>query len=289
MKSVVITGVSSGIGYGATVEFINKGYRVFGSVRKKSDALRLKEELGDLFEPLCFDLTDYKAIESEAVRVAEILGNHNLSGIINNAGEVQGGPLMHLPLDIVRKSFDVLVFGQLAVTKAFLPLLGATSSNLHKPGRILMISSTSGKNGFPFTGPYAGAKHALEGISKSLRIELQIYGIEVIVVGPGNIQTPLWRKQEKESINHFRDTNYFIPLHNMHRYLKENIPKESITLRTFSKKLVQIFELKNPKTRYTIVKYSFKHWVVNHLISERIRNKLVAHKLGLLPLYDNNV
>lgn len=289
MKSVVITGVSSGIGYGASVEFINKGYRVFGSVRKKSDALRLKEELGDLFDPLCFDITDYAAIESEAVRVAEILGNQNLSGIINNAGEVQGGPLMHLPLDIVRKSFDVLVFGQIAVTKAFLPLLGANSTNIHKPGRIFMISSTSGKNAFPFAGPYAGSKHALEGISKSLRVELQMYGIDVVVIGPGNINTHIWRKQQKESIHPYRGTDYYTALNNMQNYLKERIPKESIDIMKFSKKLLKIFELKNPKTRYTIVKYSFKHWVINHLISEKTRNKLIAQKLGLLPPHDNNV
>lgn len=283
MKSIVITGVSSGIGYGACTEFINRGYRVFGSVRKIKDARRLRNEFGDSFEPLLFDLTDHAAIQKEAARVTTILEGQNLTGLINNAGETQAGPLLHIPIEEVRKSFEVLVIGQLVVIQSFFPLLKVNSVKNHKPGRIVMISSTSGKLGFPFIGTYAGSKHALEGISKSLRVELQLYGIEVVVIGPGNIDTAIWDKHNLEIIDQYCGTDYQLPLQKMHLYLKKIIPSESIKLSIFSKKLANIFEAKRPKSRYVIVKNSFQHWVITHLISEKIRNKIVAQKLGLKP------
>jgi NAD(P)-dependent dehydrogenase (short-subunit alcohol dehydrogenase family) len=281
MKSIVITGVSSGIGNGACIEFINRGYQVFGSVRKKKDAIRLKNELGPLFVPLLFDLTDHNAIQRETERVSEILGGRTLDGLINNAGEAIGGPLMHVPIETIRRSFEILVIGQLAVTQSFLPLLGATQPKVSKPGRILMISSTSGKIGFPFVGPYAGSKHALEGLSKSLRAELLIYGIDVVVIGPGNINTSIWEKQNTTTINQYTETDYYNLLKNMNKYLKETVPNDSINLSDFSKKLVKIFEKKSPKPRYWITKNPLKHWVFTQLVPEKTRNKLVAYKLGL--------
>ena len=276
-----ITGVSSGIGYGTSIELIKKGYHVFGSVRKKEDADRLKKELGDNFEPLIFDITDHDSIRKEASRVKTIIGDENLAGLINNAGATEGGPLMHVPIDIIRKNFEVLVSGQLAVTQAFLPLLGADKNRKAKPGRILMISSTSGKSGFPFVGPYVTSKHALEGLSKSLRAELVLYGIDVIVVGPGNIKTAIWGKNRPETIEQYRDTDYYVPLQNMHQYLMEMVPVDSLDLDIFSRKLVTIFEKKRPRPRYTVVNKPLKNWIILNLIPTGFKNRLVAGKIGL--------
>ncbi|MEE4115362.1 MAG: SDR family NAD(P)-dependent oxidoreductase [Marinilabiliaceae bacterium] len=283
MKSIVVTGVSSGIGYGTSIELIKKGYHVFGSVRKQEDAQRLKKELGNNFEPLLFDITDQEAIGKEAARVKAIMGNHNLAGLINNAGATEGGPLMHVPVDVLRKNFEVLVSGQLAVTQAFLPLLGAGTTTPGKPGRIIMISSTSGKSGFPFVGPYATAKHALEGLSKSLRAELVLYGIDVIVVGPGNIKTAIWEKNRPETIEQYRNTDYYVPLQNMHQYLKEMVPDDSLDLDVFSRKLVKIFEKKRPRPRYTVVNKPLKNWFILNIIPTGFKNRVVAGKIGLKP------
>lgn len=282
MKSVVVTGVSSGIGYGASIELIKKGYHVFGSVRKKEDAQRLKEELGNNFEPLVFDITNQEAIRKEAARVKTIIGKHNLAGLINNAGATEGGPLMHVPIDVLRKNFEVLVSGQLAVTQAFLPLLGASRNTRDKPGRIIMISSTSGKSGFPFVGPYATAKHAIEGLSKSLRAELVLYGIDVIVVGPGNIKTAIWEKNRPETIEQYRDTDYYVPLQNMHQYLKEMVPNDSLDLDVFSRKLVKIFEKRRPSPRYAVVNKPIKNWFILNIIPSGFKNRVVAGKIGLV-------
>lgn len=281
MKSIVITGVSSGIGYATSTEFIRNGYRVFGSVRKQEQAEMLKEELGPNFEPLLFDLTNHDAIQQEAERVESLLGGTQLRGLINNAGETQGGPLMHIPIENVRKNFEVLVIGQLAVTQAFLPLLGASNGRQVTPGKILMISSTSGKIAFPFAGPYASSKHAIEALSKSLRTELMLYGIDVIVIGPGNIKTKIWDKNGMETVSQYEQTDYHEPLLKMHEYLQNRIPKESLELEDFSKKLLQIFETPNPKARYTIVKNPIKNWIITHLIPQRLLDKLTAKKFGL--------
>lgn len=282
MKSIVITGVSSGIGYATSSEFIRRGYRVFGSVRKEEHAKELREKLGPNFEPLLFDVTDHQAIVSEAQRVQSLLGGNLLDGLINNAGETQGGPLMHIPLEVVRKNFEVLVIGQLAVTQAFLPLLGATEKGNDKPGKILMISSTSGKIAFPFAGPYAGSKHAIEALSKSLRTELMLYGIDVIVIGPGNINTRIWEKNGLETVEKYQHTDYHEPLTKMHEYLQDTLPKESLELENFSKKLVTIFENPNAKARYTIVKNPIKNWIIRHLLPQRLLDKLTAKRLGLI-------
>jgi NAD(P)-dependent dehydrogenase (short-subunit alcohol dehydrogenase family) len=281
MKNIVITGVSTGIGYGASSEFIRKGYRVFGSVRKKEDAERLKKEFGSSFEALIFDIRDVKSIISEAARVKTMIGDNNLIGLINNAGATEGAPLMHIPLDQMRQNLEVLVVGQLAVTQAFLPLLGARRENNKTPGRIIMISSTSGKSGFPFVGPYATAKHALEGMSKSLRGELTMYGIDVIVVGPGNIKTAIWEKNKAETIENYRETDYYEPLKNMHKYMQDLVPRDSLDLDVFSRKLVKIFEKKNPGTRYTLVNKPLNNWIIVNLVPEKIKNRVVAKIMDL--------
>lgn len=281
MKSVLITGVSTGIGYGATIQFLKKGYRVFGSVRKKEDADRLRKEFGQYFEALIFDITDQDSIKASVARVKKIIGDDNLTGLINNAGATEGAPLMHMPLDLLRQNLEVLVVGQLAVSQAFLPLLGARKDNEKEPGRILMISSTSGKSGFPFVGPYATAKHALEGLSKSLRGELTMYGIDVIVVGPGNIKTAIWGKNKAETIEQYRETDYYEPLKNMHKYMQDLVPRDSLDLDVFSRKLVRIFEKKNPGTRYTVVNKPLNNWIIVNLIPEKIKNRVVAKIMGL--------
>ncbi len=190
MKAILITGVSSGIGYGAAKEFASHGYQVFGSVRKQEDAKRLKAELGSNFMPLFFDVTDSKALRHAAQQVQSIVGNRGLTGLINNAGIATSGPLIHQPLDEIRWQFEVNVIGLIAVTQAFLPLLKARRSPASKTSRIINISSVGGKIASPFIGAYAGSKYAIEGMSHSLRRELQLHDIDVIIIGPGAVKTP---------------------------------------------------------------------------------------------------
>src|SRR5512132_2969025 len=154
MQSVVVTGISTGIGWAITKVLIQHGFRVFGSVRKAQDAERLSKEFGENFVPLLFDVTDEPAVQAAAQQVREQLHGETLFGLVNNAGIAVPGPLMHLPTEDFRYQLEVNLVSVLIVTKGFLPLLGTDRSLHGKPGRIVNISSTGGKFGGPFVGAY---------------------------------------------------------------------------------------------------------------------------------------
>src|SRR5512145_2856574 len=177
MQSVVVTGVSTGIGWGITKVLIGRGFRVFGSVRKTQDAERLSREFGEQFRPLLFDVTDEAAVQAAAQHVREQLKGETLFGLVNNAGIAAPGPLIHLPTDDFRHQLEVNLVSVLIITKAFAPLLGVDRTLRGQPGRILNMSSVSGLTAAPFVGAYATSKHGLEGFSEALRRELMLYGI----------------------------------------------------------------------------------------------------------------
>ena len=197
MRSVVITGASTGIGWAIAKLLLGRGYRVFGSVRKQADADRLKGEFGANFTPLLFDVTDEAAVLAAAREVREALGGETLAGLVNNAGIAVAGPVLELSADEFRRQMDVNVIGPIIATQAFGPLLGADPSLKGPKGRIVMICSVAGKNGNPLSAPYAASKHAIEGLSESLRRELMLFGIDVIIVAPGAVKTPIWSKAEQ--------------------------------------------------------------------------------------------
>lgn len=265
-KSILITGVTTGLGYGATKELIARGYTIFGSVRKQQDADKLKSEFGDKFTPLIFDVTDQAAVLKAAEEVKQKLNGKGLAGLINNSGISVSGPIQYLPINELRRNFDVNVFGLVQVTQAFLPLLGAQPNHPSVPGRILNISSIAGKLAAPYISPYVGTKHALEGISHCLRRELMQFGIDVIIIGPGAVQTPIW---DKGSLDLYKHTPYIASLA---KYLTKFVTtgKQGMPLDVFSKRLADIFETPKPKTRYAIVQGRFANWTLPRLLPDRM-------------------
>jgi NAD(P)-dependent dehydrogenase (short-subunit alcohol dehydrogenase family) len=188
IKSVVITGASTGIGRACALHMDGLGWRVFAGVRKKADGEALRRAASQNLVPVFLDVTDSKSISSAAGIAAEAVGPEGLSGLVNNAGIPLGGPIEILDLDRVRAQFEVNVFGVLAVTQAFLPMLRLGC------GRIVNISSISGLVAAPFVSPYSASKFALEAFSDSLRLEVRRWGIHVSLVEPGAIATPIWDK-----------------------------------------------------------------------------------------------
>jgi NAD(P)-dependent dehydrogenase (short-subunit alcohol dehydrogenase family) len=214
-KSVVVTGVSSGIGLATAKVFLSAGFRVFGSVRKDEDARRLAAELGTSFSPLVFDVTDEKAVKTAASRVRSALNGQTLSALVNNAGIAVAGPLVYLPIADFRKQLDVNLTGVMVTTQAFAPLLGVDRSLKGKPGRIVNISSVSGRQATPFLGPYAASKFGLEGLSEALRQEMMVFGIDVVVVAPGMVATPIWDKAEALDVEPYATTAFAGPIENV--------------------------------------------------------------------------
>ncbi len=275
-KYVVVTGVSSGIGFDVTGKLIERGFYVFGSVRKKEDAEKMKESFGDLFTPLLFDVTDVSAIKKAVKQVQDKIGNGILTGLINNSGIAVTGPMIHLSDKVLHKQFDVNFFGVLNVTKSFLPLLKGQN-----PGRIINISSVSGKSVFPFLGAYAASKHALEAISDALRRELMIYGIDVILIEPGSTESAIWEKIP--DISEFDGTDYEEPfrkmLSGMSKHLSDIMPVDKVT-----KIIIKALNTKNPRTRYLVVKNKLTNWYLPRLLPERKLDKIFAKMMKLKRL-----
>ena len=252
MKSVVITGASTGIGFASAKLLIDKGFRVFGSVRKQADAERLKGEFGANFTPLIFDVTDEPAVLAAAREVRVALNGEKLAGLVNNAGIAVTGPVLGLSVDDYRRQMDVNVIGPIIATQAFAPLLGADASLKGAPGRIVMISSVAGKNGNPLSSAYVASKHAIEGFSESLRREMMLFGIDVIIIGPGPVKTPIWGKgQESFDISRYQNSPYLPALQKVSAFMQHldaiALPPERIAQLVFD-----ALTLPNPKVRYHI-------------------------------------
>ena len=280
MKNAVITGVSTGIGHACVKVLLTHGFRVFGSVRKHEDAMRLQQEFGENYLPLLFDVTNETAVQAGAAKVAEHLGKSVLDGLVNNAGVEVAGPLSHLPADQFRYQLDVNLVGPHIVTQAFLPLLGADPSRKGVPGRIVNISSASGKIASPFLGFYSASKFGLEGLSESLRRELILFGIDVIIIGPGAIVTPIWQKSEAGIAERFRQTPYSEALDKFERYsLKEGAsgyPPEII-----GNAVWRALTVSRPKIRYAIVPNRLTNWIIPRLMPMRILDKLISRFMGI--------
>jgi len=282
IATVVVTGTSTGIGYSTARVLTQRGVRVFGSVRHEADGDRVGRELGSLFTPVVFDITDSGSVHRAADAVAAALQGRTLSGLVNNAGIAVPGPLLHVSIEDFRRQIEVNLTGHLVVTRAFAPLLGTDLDRQGPPGRIVMMSSVGGRNAAPFVGSYSASKFALEGLSESLRRELMIYGIDVIVIGPGDVATPMWGKARRTDFRPFADTPYAAPLLVMKEIAVESerrgLPPDRIAHAVLSALISP-----RPKTRYSIAPNPMTVFLVNHL-PKRFVDYLIAKRLGLTRL-----
>jgi NAD(P)-dependent dehydrogenase (short-subunit alcohol dehydrogenase family) len=196
--SVLITGGSSGLGYAAALRMAQKDWRVFASVRKPQDGERLRSASGGHVTPVFFDLTDEKAIAAAAGEVSQEVGSAGLNALVNNAALMVQGPLEYIPLDEVRREFEINVFGQLAVTQAFLPLIRQAKAAGGK-ARIIFIGSLIAKMAVAFFSPVCASKFAMEAFADALRLELHKFGIDVVKVHPGTIATPAVDKAKQDA------------------------------------------------------------------------------------------
>jgi NAD(P)-dependent dehydrogenase (short-subunit alcohol dehydrogenase family) len=250
-KSVLITGVSTGIGLGMTRKLLAEGYRVFGSVRSSRTAEELKQRLGENYFPLVFDVCKQEEVDGAARTLQDALSGQHLTALINNAGSAEIGPLLHVPPEDLARQLDVLVVGQLRVIQAFYKFLLRAGGT---PGRIINISSVSGVGANTYFGCYAAGKHALEGLSKTLRQELRASGVKVVVIAPGNIATDIWPKQTAPLIERYAQTDYYPGLERTLRQIGTDTVKGAMSVEEFSRAFYEVFTKVDPGERYTIVK-----------------------------------
>ena len=190
--AVVITGASTGIGRACALRLTAAGFEVLAGVRKAEDGEALAAETSGKASPVIIDVTDTDSISAAAAHIAETTGGR-LAGLVNNAGIALAGPVEGLDLEVLRRQFEVNVFGQVAVTQAMLPMIRAAT------GRVVFMSSVGGRSALPYISPYSASKHALEAIGDALRMEMRPFGVEVAIVEPGSVATPIWDKSGTEA------------------------------------------------------------------------------------------
>jgi len=280
-KHVVITGASTGIGWGTTKVLVEQGIHVFGSVRKEADAARLAAEFGDQVTPLLFDVTDEAAVYAAADVVREQLNGQKLFGLVNNAGIAAEGPMIHMPLDELRQQLEINVVGLVMVTQAFVPLLGVDRSLSGEPGRIVNISSVAGKVGGPFLGAYAASKHAVEGLSESLRRELMLYGIDVVIIGPGAVATPIWDKSDARGVDEYAATDYGQFASRFKAYVIKN-GRKGLPAEDIGRLIHKALTVSKPRVRYAIVPKLLADWLLPRWLPSRFLDRTIAKSIGFI-------
>jgi NAD(P)-dependent dehydrogenase (short-subunit alcohol dehydrogenase family) len=245
--AVVVTGASTGIGLACAKHLAGLGFEVFAGVRKASDAERLRAA-GTT--PVTIDVTDADSIRAAASQVSQALNGRGLVGLVNNAGIAVPGPLEFLPIDELRRQIEVNLIGQVAVTQAFLPQLRA------RRGRIVNIGSVGGRVALPLLGPYAASKHAMEGLSDSLRRELRPWGIEVSLVRPGPIATEIWERGNAtadELLARMPEAEtYYGPAIEAARAAAAERAREAVPPQAVADVVAEALTAERPRTRYLV-------------------------------------
>ena len=177
------------------------------------------------------------------------------------------------------------VTGQVRVTQAFGPLLGADLSLEGPPGRIVMMSSMAGEMGAPFLAPYAASKHALEGLSKSLRRELNVFGIQVVVLGPGAVATPIWAKSDEVDVSAYENSVFHDALVRLRNYMSKSGP-EGFPPSKIADRVYRAFTDAKPRFRYAIVPQRFMNWSLPRMLPARKVDEIVTKRLGLQRIRD---
>lgn len=278
MRSVLVTGASTGIGRATALRLAGSGWKVLAGVRKEADGESLRAEASPSLVPVILDVTEPEQIAAAAERI-ERESEGGLQGLVNNAGVAVPGPLETIPLDDLRHQLEVNLVAYVAVTQAMLPQIRRAE------GRIVFLASIGGRIAFPFGGPYHASKFATEAIGDVFRQELRPWGIEVAIIEPGSIDTPIWgRGQEKAEEIEARSpqTNllYGAALEKFRKVIEDTaergIPPEKV-----AKAIAHALESRRPKTRYLVGLDAKLQAKLKPLIPTRVFDRIVARQLNL--------
>jgi hypothetical protein len=278
-RVVVVTGVSTGIGNATARVLMRGGYRVFGSVRKKADADRLSAEWGAAFAPLIFDVTRQDEVLRGVEEARRLLGNGKVVGLVNNAGIAVAGPLLEIPPEELRKQLEVNLVSVLVVTQAFMSLLREAGIRDGRRPRIINISSSAGKLALPFLGPYAAAKHGLEGLSDALRRELVLDGVDVVKIDPGNVATPIYDKGDALDISAYARSPYFDAMNRTRAMMVSRGRKGSPPERV-GRLILRVLRARSPRAIY-VIGSGFPMWMIRHVLPTKTADRLITGSLGL--------
>jgi len=275
-RIVVVTGVSSGIGAAAARAALVDGARVFGSVRSEADAARVRAEFGERCTPLIFDVTDAAAVEASADVVRRALSGRTLFGLVNNAGIAAPGPLLQQPFEEWRSVIDVNVLGVVRVLQAFGPLTCGRS-----PGRIVNVGSISGRVAWPMLSAYAASKHALEAVTDALRREMIVHGVDVVMVAPGAVRTPIWEKARRRDMSRYAATEYADALVRYAEFVDDS-ERAGIPVDDVGSLIWHALTTPRPRARYAPAPNPWLNALLP-LLPRRWLDRIAARVIGLRP------
>lgn len=271
MRTVVVTGASTGIGRACAQRLTAGGWRVVGTVRRDADAEALRA-LG--VEPLWLDVTEKASVASLAAAV-EALAPGGLHGLVNNAGVAVPGPLETLALEELRYQLEVNVVGQVAVTQALLPLLRPAR------GRIVNVGSVGGLSVLPFAGAYCASKFALEALTDALRMELSPWGLEVVIVEPGSVATPIWTKALGTDVPAAAARLYGPQLEAVRIALGQTAAG-GVAPAAVAAVVARALTARRPRTRYLVGRMAYLRAALR-LLPDRLRDRLILRRLSAGP------
>jgi NAD(P)-dependent dehydrogenase (short-subunit alcohol dehydrogenase family) len=280
MKSVLITGASTGIGRASALRMDAAGWRVFAGVRREEDAAGLRDVASDRLVPLILDVTEGEQIASAAQRIADEVGADGLGGLVNNAGIAVMAPLETVSLDDLRQQLEVNLIAQVAVTQALLPQVRAAR------GRIVFVSSIGGRMAMPFGAPYHASKYGIEAVSDCLRQELKPWGIEVAAIEPGSIDTPIWERGTKradaaaERAPAAQEALYGKAIESF-RSAVRHTAERAISPDKVAEAIDHALTARRPRTRYLVGADARGQALLKRLAPDRLLDRVVARAMGL--------
>jgi NAD(P)-dependent dehydrogenase (short-subunit alcohol dehydrogenase family) len=270
--TVLVTGASTGIGEATALHLRELGFDAVAGVRRDEDAERLS---GQGLRTVKLDVTD--AAQIDAARAE--LGDGELAGLVNNAGIGLAGPIEFFPIDLLRRALEINLVGQVAVTQAFLPALRRAR------GRIVNLSSIGGRLALPLGGAYSATKFGLEAVSDSLRRELRHLGVDVIVIEPGGVKTPIWQKGARLA----DEAAAAMPPEGDQLYgrLMETLRTESAKIeretgmppRAVAEVIGTALTASRPRTRYMIGRDARLRWALAKRLPDRAMDSLIARTM----------
>jgi NAD(P)-dependent dehydrogenase (short-subunit alcohol dehydrogenase family) len=281
-KCFLVTGASTGIGRAIADVLVQQGHYVFASVRKPADGQAIDAAYGPNGMAVYFDVSDQAAIDTAVGIISNKLAGRTLAGLVNNAGVAFPGPALLQPMSEIEQVLNINFLGAVRCCQAFAPLLGADPTRTGPKGRIVNVTSVSGKFGYPFTAAYVASKHAVEGYSSSLRRELMLIGIDVIVVGPGAVKTPIWQKGASNGAGKYDGTIWAKPLIKFNESLVA-MDDVGLEARVVGEVVHTALTTPKPKARYAPVPKKLFNWWLPILMPARMIDKVVAKNLGLIP------
>lgn len=277
-RSVVVTGASTGIGAACAQYLDERGFRVFASVRKQTDADRISASGSARLEPLFLDVTDAESIAKAAESVEAKLQETGLAGLVNNAGISLDVPLECVDIGALRRQLEVNSIAPVVVTQAFLPLLRRAR------GRVVNVSSVNGRVATLFSGPYCMSKFALEAFTDCLRQELADWGMHVASVQPGAIETAMWDKARHADWSaeaSKRDLDLYGEAYRAFKEFEKQNVEGAVPCDVVSRAIFHALTARRPRTRYLVGKDARLYGRLAQICPDRLLDWVTRRVMGL--------